>query len=63
MWLVEGLDRGRFAIISKTHHALVDGISGLDILSVLFAPSEESPGRGGPSLRPPPPGWWPRRSL
>ena len=25
MWLVEGLDRGRFAILSKTHHALVDG--------------------------------------
>src|SRR4051794_9493861 len=37
MWLVEGLERGRFAILSKTHHALVDGISGLDILSVLFA--------------------------
>jgi WS/DGAT/MGAT family acyltransferase len=42
MWLVEGLDRGRFAILSKTHHALVDGISGLDILSVLFASDEES---------------------
>jgi len=41
MWLVEGLDRGRFAILSKTHHALVDGISGLDILSVLFASEEE----------------------
>jgi WS/DGAT/MGAT family acyltransferase len=38
MWLVEGLDHGRFAILSKTHHALVDGVSGLDILSVLFAP-------------------------
>ena len=40
MWLVEGLDRERFAILSKTHHALVDGVSGLDILSVLFAPDE-----------------------
>ena len=27
-WLVEGLDDGRFAIIFKTHHSLVDGISG-----------------------------------
>ena len=27
-WLVEGLDGDRFALISKTHHALVDGISG-----------------------------------
>ena len=38
---MEGLDRDRFAILSKTHHALVDGVSGLDILSVLFAPDEE----------------------
>src|SRR3954451_15262618 len=42
MWLVEGLEGGRFAILSKTHHALVDGVSGLDILSVLFAPEDES---------------------
>src|SRR3954447_14726821 len=36
-WLVEGLEGDRFAILSKTHHALVDGISGLDVLAVLFA--------------------------
>src|SRR3954468_21600341 len=36
-WLVEGLGGDRFAILSKTHHALVDGISGLDVLAVLFA--------------------------
>ena len=36
MWLVEGLNDGRFAIISKTHHALVDGVSGVDLASVLF---------------------------
>ena len=41
MWLVEGLEGDRFAILSKTHHALVDGISGMDILSVLFAPEAE----------------------
>jgi diacylglycerol O-acyltransferase / wax synthase len=35
-WLVEGLQDGRFALISKTHHALVDGISGVDLASVLF---------------------------
>jgi len=40
IWLVEGLSERRFALLSKTHHALVDGISGLDILSVLFAPEE-----------------------
>jgi diacylglycerol O-acyltransferase / wax synthase len=35
-WLVEGLADGRFAVISKTHHALVDGISGVDLASVMF---------------------------
>jgi WS/DGAT/MGAT family acyltransferase len=34
--LVEGLDGDRFAVVSKTHHALVDGVSGVDITSVLF---------------------------
>jgi diacylglycerol O-acyltransferase / wax synthase len=36
IWLVEGLDDDRFAVLSKTHHALVDGVSGVDIVSVLF---------------------------
>jgi diacylglycerol O-acyltransferase len=36
IWLVQGLDDGRFALISKTHHALVDGISGVDLATVLF---------------------------
>jgi diacylglycerol O-acyltransferase / wax synthase len=39
--LVEGLDGGRFAVISKTHHALVDGVSGVDITSVIFDTSPE----------------------
>ncbi len=36
LWLVEGLADDRFALLSKTHHALVDGVSGVDIASVLF---------------------------
>jgi WS/DGAT/MGAT family acyltransferase len=36
LWLVEGLRKRRFAIISKTHHALVDGVAGVDIATVLF---------------------------
>jgi diacylglycerol O-acyltransferase / wax synthase len=36
LWLIQGLEGGRFAVISKTHHALVDGVSGVDIASVLF---------------------------
>jgi diacylglycerol O-acyltransferase len=41
IWLVEGLDGGRFALLSKTHHALVDGISGVDIATVLFDASAD----------------------
>lgn len=36
LYLVEGLPDGRFALIMKTHHALVDGISGVDLASVLL---------------------------
>src|SRR5213592_1238620 len=35
-WLIEGLDGNRFGLISKSHHALVDGISGVDLAQVLF---------------------------
>jgi WS/DGAT/MGAT family acyltransferase len=49
LWLVEGLRKKRFALISKTHHALVDGISGVDIATVLFdvkpVPETVSPDR------------------
>ena len=41
IWLVDGLEGDRFAMLSKTHHALVDGISGVDIMSVLFDTSPE----------------------
>ncbi len=43
VWLVQGLENEGFALISKTHHALVDGISGVDIATVLFDMSPETP--------------------
>ena len=60
LWLVDGLGPAvaggpdRFAVVSKTHHALVDGISGLDILAALFAPEEEASSAGDwqPERRP-----------
>jgi WS/DGAT/MGAT family acyltransferase len=55
LWLVEGLEGDRFAIVGKSHHALVDGISGVDITTVLFDVEEE------PSSAPVrPPKWAPR---
>jgi diacylglycerol O-acyltransferase / wax synthase len=41
LWLVEGLAGDRFALLSKTHHALVDGVSGVDIATVLFDASAD----------------------
>lgn len=45
IWLVQGLADGGFALVSKTHHALVDGVSGVDIATVLFDLSPEQPPR------------------
>jgi WS/DGAT/MGAT family acyltransferase len=41
LWMVEGLSADRFAVLSKTHHALVDGVSGVDIATVLFDTSPD----------------------
>src|SRR4051812_6405135 len=36
VWVAENLEDNRFAIISKTHHALIDGVAGVDLATVLF---------------------------
>jgi WS/DGAT/MGAT family acyltransferase len=54
-WLIEGLEGDRFALISKTHHALVDGISGVDLASVLLD-LERTPQKPPKDLEP----WQPR---
>jgi diacylglycerol O-acyltransferase / wax synthase len=38
MWVAEGLDGNRVALISKTHHCMIDGISGADLMSVILSP-------------------------
>ncbi len=45
LWLVEGLGNDRFAVISKTHHCMLDGISGVDLATVLMdtEPATEAP--------------------
>jgi WS/DGAT/MGAT family acyltransferase len=35
-WIIEGLQGGRFAALTKTHHCMIDGVSGVDISSVLM---------------------------
>lgn len=54
MWLIEGLGADRFAVLMKTHHCMIDGVSGVDLASVLLDTE--------PSSAPPPPAppWTPR---
>ena len=41
LWLVEGLADGDFVLLSKSHHAMIDGIAGVDLGTVLFDLSPE----------------------
>ncbi|MFL5891518.1 MAG: wax ester/triacylglycerol synthase family O-acyltransferase [Solirubrobacterales bacterium] len=41
LYLVENLDGGRHAYISKTHHALVDGVSAVDVGTIMLDPNPE----------------------
>jgi WS/DGAT/MGAT family acyltransferase len=53
---VEGSDEPHFALVCKTHHCLVDGVSGVDITTVLFDLEPDPPRvEGGPDRR-----WFPR---
>jgi WS/DGAT/MGAT family acyltransferase len=36
LWVVEGLDEDRFAIIAKIHHCMIDGLSGVDLTTILL---------------------------
>jgi diacylglycerol O-acyltransferase len=38
MWMVEGLSGGRWAIISKVHHCMVDGVAGSELLGLILDP-------------------------
>jgi diacylglycerol O-acyltransferase / wax synthase len=42
IWVVEGLEDERWAMLAKTHHALVDGVSGTDLLAVIMDRSPET---------------------
>ena len=56
MWLVEALGESRFAIVSKTHHCMLDGVSGVDLATVLMDR------RPDPSPPPAPAPWRPRKA-
>jgi WS/DGAT/MGAT family acyltransferase len=41
MWIIEGLENDSWALINKTHHAMIDGVSGVDLATVIFDLSPE----------------------
>jgi WS/DGAT/MGAT family acyltransferase len=53
MWFVEGLDDGRFAVITKVHHCMIDGVSGVDLLAGMITAEASHPHEA-------PPHWVPR---
>ena len=56
VWLIEGLSRGRFAMIFKVHHAMVDGVAGIGLLASLLRvePGDDAPAPAPWTPRPPP---------
>src|SRR3954471_20364974 len=51
LYLIHGLPKGRVGVLTKIHHAVVDGVSGAEILTILLDVSPE--GREGPPGPPP----------
>ncbi|MEA2125891.1 MAG: diacylglycerol O-acyltransferase / wax synthase, partial [Solirubrobacteraceae bacterium] len=44
LWMVEGLDENRWALLSKVHHCMVDGVAATDLMSVMFDDRTEGGG-------------------
>ncbi len=44
IWMVEGLEDGRWALLSKVHHCMVDGVAATDLMSVMFGDGDGDDG-------------------
>ena len=58
IWMIEGLSEGRWALLTKVHHCMVDGVSGAELLSAMLDDEREPrppsrPTTGGPERQPP----------
>ena len=53
IWVVEGIEGDRFALVAKTHHCMIDGIAGVDLMAVILSPRPEA-------TTAPAPAWIPR---
>ena len=43
IWMIEGLSKNRWALLSKVHHSMVDGVSATDLMTVMFDDSPPRP--------------------
>lgn len=57
-WIIEGLTGDRFAMVSKTHHCMIDGISGVDLMTVLMSPEPDTAIEEAPQWIPRPAPRW-----
>jgi WS/DGAT/MGAT family acyltransferase len=53
-WVIEGLEGNRFAMLLKTHHCVVDGVSGVDLMSVLLRSAPDDTFEEAPPWHPRP---------
>ena len=54
LWLIEGLQDGGFAIVAKVHHCIVDGVTGVNILTALLSPNANQVIAEAPPWKPKP---------
>jgi diacylglycerol O-acyltransferase len=54
MWVVEGVEGGRFAVIAKVHHCMIDGIAGVDLIAALLRPEPSAAVEPAPAWVPRP---------
>jgi diacylglycerol O-acyltransferase len=54
-WFCEGLSGGRWGLLSKLHHSMVDGVSGTDLYRLVLDPSPEPRAPSVDTWRPAPP--------
>ena len=56
MWVVEGLEGGRFAVVTKVHHCMIDGVGSVELTGAMMRPTPDD----DMNLEEPPPAWAPR---
>ena len=54
IWVIEGLEGDRFALVPKVHHCMIDGISGVDLMMVLMSMTPDPVIVEGPPFQPRP---------